>query len=382
MDFALTDDQLSLRDAVKRWCDDTHPAPTRGNRPDDALAARRHSGLAAIGLLGLNVDAELGGSGLGATETMLAAQELGRALAGDTWLGPAVLVAPLLAEAASPAQCARWLPALAQGSQIWALAAHDQDGRYDLAAGTTRAHREGEVWRLAGRKKLVLAGDRADRLLVLARIAGEAGTRDGLALFALPADQPGVTRQCFTLLDGRGAAHLTFDGARADILSPGAGHALAQVEAAVARGEAALCADSAGVLEALLTMTCEHLKTRRQFGAPLARFQVLQHQVADMAIALEQIKSMACVAALATECDTPAERDRLVSAAKTLTAQLGRRMALAAIQLHGAMGMTDECRVGHHAKRLITNGLLLGDASFHLRRFASHRPQDPVGDTS
>ncbi len=115
-------------------------------------------------------------------------------------------------------------------------------------------------------------------------------------------------------------------------------------------------------------MTCEHLKTRQQFGLPLAKFQVLQHQVAEMAMALEQLKSMACVAALACDLPEGRERERLISSAKALTAQLGRRCAYAAIQLHGAMGMTDECRVGRYAKRLITNSMLFGDASMHLQR--------------
>jgi pimeloyl-CoA dehydrogenase len=124
-------------------------------------------------------------------------------------------------------------------------------------------------------------------------------------------------------------------------------------------------------MAALLDLTCEHLRTRRQFGAPLSRFQALQHQVADMAIALEQVKSMACAAAMALESADGTQRERLVSASKALVSQLGRRCALAAIQLHGAMGMTDECRAGHYAKRLIANGLLFGDASNHLQRFAT-----------
>jgi pimeloyl-CoA dehydrogenase len=114
--------------------------------------------------------------------------------------------------------------------------------------------------------------------------------------------------------------------------------------------------------------TAEHLRTRKQFGAPLAKFQVMQHRMADMAIALEQLKSMACAAAMAVDAGEPAQRRRLVSAAKVLVSQLGRQLGLSAIQMHGAMGMTDECRVSHFAKRLIVIGQLFGDASWHLKR--------------
>ena len=154
----------------------------------------------------------------------------------------------------------------------------------------------------------------------------------------------------------------------ADRLLGQAGEAAQAIEAALDAATAALCAEAVGAVDALLTHTAEHLRTRKQFGAPLAKFQVLQHRVADMAIALEQIKSMACAAAMAVQANEPAQRARLVSAAKVLVAQKGREIGLAAIQMHGAMGMTDECRVGHYAKRLMVMGQTLGDAAWHLQR--------------
>jgi pimeloyl-CoA dehydrogenase len=150
-----------------------------------------------------------------------------------------------------------------------------------------------------------------------------------------------------------------------------AGQAADALEAMLDAANAALCAEAAGAVEALIGLTAEHLRTRKQFGAPLARFQVLQHRVADMAIGLEQIKSMACAAAAAVAGADEAQRRRVVSAAKVLTSQQGRQIGLAAIQLHGGMGMTDECRVGHYTKRLMVIGQLFGDTAWHLQRMAS-----------
>jgi alkylation response protein AidB-like acyl-CoA dehydrogenase len=188
------------------------------------------------------------------------------------------------------------------------------------------------------------------------------------------------------LLDGRGAAHLRLDGVQvpaAQVLGT-PGQAWPLVESAALRATAALVADAAGALDALLAQTIEHLKTRRQFGAPLAKLQVLQHRLADMALALEQVRSMACLAAMALDGADPAQARRLVSAAKALTGPLARRCGLDAIQMHGAMGMTDECRIGHLAKRLITDGALFGDASHHLDRFraASSAAASPAPSTS
>lgn len=378
MDFSLDDEQRALRDAAARFCADTWPAgpaPAADAAADAQATRHRQQALAGLGLLGLALPEPVGGSGLGATEAMLVAQELGRVMADARWLADHALVGLLLAQAGTPAQQDRWLRALVAGELPTALACHEDAARYALTPVETRAERtaDGHGWRLQGRKSGVLAGDTAALLLVCARTDGAADAAEGLSLFAVPADAAGLRVQPHRLLDGRGAAHLHLDGVTVpeDAIVGPVGGALPLLQAAIARGEAALCAECAGAAEALLQLTVEHLQTRRQFGQPLAKFQSLQHRVADMAIGLEQIKSMACVAALASEAGTDAERARPIAAAKALTAQLSRRLALDAIQLHGAMGMTDECRASHLAKRLITNGLLFGDASFHLRRLAA-----------
>ena len=374
MDFALDDDQLALRDAVRRFCDGEYPAHERGSAPTAAQAARHRAGMAELGLLGLSFDPELGGSGLDPVETMLVAEQLGRALAAGPWLASTVMAGSLLAEAGTPAQCTRWLPALADGSLSAALACQEDGARYALAQVRTTARQTAAGWQVDGRTALVLGGDDADLLLVVARSAGAITDRDGLTLLAVDADAAGVDRHGHDTLDGRRAATLDLRGVVVPaerVIGP-AGGALPLVERAVERAEAALVAEAAGALDALVELSAEHLRTRRQFGAPLAKFQVLQHRIADMAIALEQLESMACIGALALQTDDAAERSRLLSAAKLLAAQFGRRCAFDAIQLHGAMGMTEECAAARYAKRLIGIGQWFGDASHHLRRIASH----------
>lgn len=373
MDFSFDDDHMALRDAVRRFCDGEYPAQHRGNSESGAQAAQRWAGMAELGLLGLPFDPELGGSGQGAVETMLVAQELGRALAGSRWLASVVLAGPLIAEAGTPQQCTDWLPRLAAGELPIALACSEAQARHDPADVQTTARPEGDGWRLDGRKSWVLHGDSAGLLLVVARSAGQQRDRDGLTLFAIDADAPGLKVQGFDTLDGGRAAHLELQGVRVDaarIVGP-VGGAWLLIEAALDRANAALVADAAGAMEALLELSVEHLRTRKQFGAPLAKFQVLQHRIADMLLAVEQAKSMACAAAMAVDAGDTAQRARLVSAAKALVAPLARQAGLTAIQMHGAMGMTDECRAGHYAKRLLVLNTVFGDAALHLRRFAA-----------
>jgi alkylation response protein AidB-like acyl-CoA dehydrogenase len=373
MDFALTDDQLALQSAVARFCTDTFPIEHRGRPETDAENDQRQRAMAELGLLGLALPAAHGGSELGATETMLAAQELGRVMAGGSWLASAVMAGSLIRELGSSHQQDRWLPQLARGELQAAVACQESAARHALDEVHTRAQAAADGWQLSGRKACVLAGDTAQLLLVAARTEGVANDPHGISLFALQPGTPGLRVQGFNLLDGRRAAHLYLDGVTVtagDRLGR-LDEALPALQTALARAEAALCADSAGAADALLGLCCEHLNTRQQFGQPLARFQALQHDIAEMTMSLEQIRSMACVAALATEAEEADERDRLLSAARCLIAQLGRQIAWRAIQLHGAMGMTDECLASHLAKRLITNSLLFGDAAAHLQRFAA-----------
>lgn len=372
MDFSLNDEHIALRDAVRRFCDGKYPAHRRGDAETDSEAAARWAAMADLGLLGLPLAADVGGSEQGPTEMMLVAQELGRALGGGAWLSSVVLAGQLLDEAGTPAQRQQWLPALAAGQARLALAIGEADARYDLSRVGTLARPDGDGWVLDGTKTLVLDGAQADAFIVAARTAGEAADEQGVTLFLIPADAPGLAVREFRTLDGRSAAHLTLRhvGAGADAVLGQAGAALPVIVAAADRANAALCAEAVGALEALLDLTAEQLKTRKQFGSLLAKFQVLQHRVADMLIALEQCKSMACVAAMAVADGDAAQRRRLVSAAKTVIGQAGRQVGQWAIQMHGAMGMTDECRVGHYAKRLMVINQLFGDAGHHLASFA------------
>jgi alkylation response protein AidB-like acyl-CoA dehydrogenase len=379
MDFSLDDDHLALRDAVERFCMGEYPAERRGNMETLQQGARRWAGMAELGLLGLPLPVDVGGSGQGPVEVMLVAQELGRALGGGAFIASTVMAGQLLGRLASPEQQQRWLPALASGRTQAAVALYEEGTRYDWQQGRTRASVTPHGHRLDGRKTLVLHGDTAGLFLVVARVADAApvlgGDRHGLLVFAVDADAPGVQVQAFDTLDGRRAAHVRFTNVvvGADRVLGAPGQVADAVEAALDAAIAALCAEAVGAVDALLVQTAEHLRTRKQFGAPLAKFQVLQHRMADMAIALEQIKSMACAAAMALQSEDATQRQRLVSAAKVLVSQQGRQIGLWAIQMHGAMGMTDECRVGHYAKRLMVIGQLFGDAAWHLQRIASMR---------
>jgi len=122
-------------------------------------------------------------------------------------------------------------------------------------------------------------------------------------------------------------------------------------------------------MEAIFAATLEYLKTRSQFGAPIGKFQALQHRMADMYIHLEQARSMALLAAVKMASTDVVERRRTVSAAKFRVGQALKFVGQQAVQLHGGMGVTDELPAAHHFKRLSMIELTLGDSDHHLQRF-------------
>jgi alkylation response protein AidB-like acyl-CoA dehydrogenase len=225
---------------------------------------------------------------------------------------------------------------------------------------------------LNGEKTLVGCGDSADRLIVSARLNGARRDPDGIGLFLVDANAPGVTRRGYPTQDGRRAAEIAFQDVRAaphDVIGPPDG-ALAIIERAVDETIAALAAEAVGAMAEALAMTVEYLKTRKQFGVTIGSFQALQHRAADMTVALEQARSMMFLGAMMTEESDPEERARAMSAVKAQIGRSARFIGQQAVQMHGGIAMTHEYKVGHLFKRLTMIDAAYGGADHHVRRLA------------
>jgi alkylation response protein AidB-like acyl-CoA dehydrogenase len=371
MDFSFEEDQLALREATRRFCDGQLAPEHQGKRMDTEVSGRHWEGLAHLGLLGLPLASKYGGSSLGAVDMMIVAEELGRCLATPQYFSHIVLAAQLLQATKQTPQTSDWLERTAKGKFKAVLALFEAEARHDWHHVKTRVEILESGYLLNGRKFLVLEAETSDLLLVLARTSGDDDERSGLSLFAVSRDAPGVELVSYDTMDGRRATNLEFKQVKltVDRLVGEMGDAYSLVEKVLQKGHAFLCAETVGVMDALLDQCIEHLRTRQQFGSPLAKFQVLQHQVADMVIALEQLRSMACASAMALESGDIQQIRRIVSAARVLSAQWGRQAALLAIQMHGAMGVTEELRLTRFAKRLIALSQLHGDARVHSQNF-------------
>jgi len=379
MDFTLNDEQRLLQDSVERYLANEYP-PAARRRPvagDRGFSRETWKAFADLGWLGIGIPEEFGGVGGADVETAVVMEAFGAALVAEPYLATCVLGAGIIRRAGSPAQKRALLPRMAAGDALLAFAFTEPGSRYELARVATRASRSGAGFVLEGRKAVVFDAATADALIVAARTAGGVADRDGITLFLVAADAKGLARRDYPTVDGRRASELTLNGVAVDsdavVGEVDAG--LPAIERAVDGGIAAVAAEAAGIMAAINRQTLEYLKTRRQFGRPLAEFQVLQHRMVDMFAACELSKSMAYMAAVRAggDGDDADGRARAASAAKVQIGKAGRFVGQQAVQMHGGMGMTDELPVGHYFKRLTMIDTQFGDVDFHLRRFAGGR---------
>jgi len=369
MDFNFKEEQLAFADALKRWVtrDYSFEARKKIVHSDSGVSDAAWATLAELGMLALPVPEEQGGFSGSAVDMFVVMQELGRGLVVEPYLAT-VTAAHALTLGGSHAAL---LEQVAAGELKLACAFTEQQARHDLSdiATTARAGADGYV--LNGAKSVVVHGAQAGMLIVSARSAGAQRGLEGVSLFVVPADADGVAVTDFRTLDGQRAANIVFTEvtvpATALIGAEGQGWDL--LDAVADYGAGLLCAEALGAMEAIFGATLEYLKTRSQFGAPIGKFQALQHRMADMYIHLEQARSMALLAAVKLGSADATERRRVVSAAKFRIGQALKFVGQQAVQLHGGMGVTDELPAAHHFKRLTMIELSMGDSDHHLQRF-------------
>lgn len=374
MDFDFSDDQESLRDAVRRWVDKGFGFERRHGIAKAGGATRAvYAELAELGLTGLAVPEAHGGMAFGAIEAMVVAEELGRGLVNAPFAQGA-LVAPTLLSVAPAELQAEWLPKIADASALVVLAHQERAARYRLNHVSTRASEAAGAFTLTGAKSTVPAGDEADAFIVPARLSGADGDATGIGLFLVTKDAAGLAVRGYPTQDGARAAELTLNSTPAQLI---ARDGLATLEHAVDAGIAALCAEAVGVMDKMVAITVDYMNTRKQFGVAIASFQALRHRIADVKMQLELGRSMSYFASLKMG-EEPAARRRAIAQAKYQINQSVRFVGQQCVQLHGGIGVTDEYVASHYFKRLTMIEMQFGDSFFQLGE-VSARMQDTAG---
>ena len=369
MDFNFSSEQEQLRDTVNRLIEREYEFNKQRlaiiNSPE-GYSEKVWASMAEIGMLGIGIDEAHGGFGGNAVDTMIVMEALGVALVVEPYLATVVLGANLIQLAGSDAQKSSLLPQVVEGKLKLAFAHSEAGARYDLKRVATSAKKDGDGYVLDGEKIVVLHGNCADKIIV------SANDGQSIGLFLVDATASGVTVTAYRTIDNQRAANIRFDNVRVDADAKLTGDGLAAIERASDIANAALVAEAVGAMGALQKATLEYLKTRRQFGVPIGKFQALQHRMVDILMYLELSRSMAYLVSVKVQSNDVAERQRVVAAAKNAVGRYGRLIAQEAVQLHGGMGMTDEFAASHYFRRLTAIDATYGDANHQLARFAAN----------
>ena len=367
MDFNYSSDQLMLRDSAQRYLQQEYSYQHRDKILRDGGFSRKvWQDFAEFGWLGAALPEEAGGFGGGPIEVSILMEAFGRHIVLEPFLHTVVMGGVLLQHGVQQPRRGKLLEEMVAGNLQLAIAALERDVGQDFSRVDTVARASADGWLLSGRKPVVLNGAIADCFFVSAR------TTEGLALFLVDRQASGLAIRSFRTNDGQTAAEITLSDVavtRQDLVG-GIGGAADLLTLAADHASAALCAEVVGSSAFLVDATCEYLKTREQYGAPLVKFQVLQHKLADMYVQSELARSMTFVAAAALA-KPAAERMREVSAARLQAIKCARLAGREAVQMHGGMGMSQELDVSAHFQRLTMSTLQFGDESFHLARMAA-----------
>lgn len=365
MDFNHSEDRQMLADTLGRYLQQRYPIDVRHriSGSDEGWSAEQWAALAEMGVVGALFGEDAGGFGGTGFDIAAVFEQLGRAIVVEPFLGT-LMAGRALAKTGGQEDL---LGAVIAGGSVLAFAHEEPQARYDLTEVTTQAASAGDGWTLTGAKAVVPQVEAADRILVPARIAGEPGEEAGIGLFLVDAQASGLTIRGYPMIDGGRGGELELAATPATLIAE---EGFALIEDAAAAGIVALAWEAVGVMEALKRDTLEYLRTRKQFGVPIGKFQALQHRMATVALEIEQARSAAINAADALDADR-LRRERAASAAKYTIGRVGTIVAEEAIQFHGGMGMTWELPLSHYAKRLTMIGHQLGDEDHHLARFTA-----------
>ncbi|MBI1407259.1 MAG: acyl-CoA dehydrogenase [Caulobacter sp.] len=367
----LNEEQTMLRDAARGWTQETSPVgklralrDSGKNLPFDPAAWAE---MGQMGWAGVIVPEDYDGSAFGYLSLGLILEETGRTLTASPLLSTALIGASALILGGSDAQKSAWLPRIAAGEIVTALAV-DEGPHHAPEKTALGATASGDGYALTGSKTFVIDGDVADLLIVAARTAGKPGETDGISLFLVEKGAAGLKAAHLGLADSRGAARITFDKTPGELLGE-AGKGWPVLEAVLDRARIGLAAEMLGQSLQAFEITLDYLKTRTQFGQVIGTFQSLQHRAAKMFTDLEMSRS--AIEAALEGLDAGGDDHRAAaSLAKYKASELVHLVTNEMVQMHGGIGMTDAHDAGFYMKRARVAEQLFGGAGYHKDRYA------------
>jgi alkylation response protein AidB-like acyl-CoA dehydrogenase len=366
VNFAFSEEQEELRKSVRRFLEDKSPESEvrRLMETTEGYDPAVWSQMAQqLGLQGLAIPEEYGGSGFSYVELIVVLEEMGRALLCAPYFSTVGLAANTLLASGDDSSKKEYLPGIASGDTIATVAFTEDSGRWDETGITLQATKSGDGWKLDGHKMFVIDGHTAQLILVAARTGGD------VSLFAVDGSAAGLTRTALSTMDQtRKQARLEFSGVPARLVGA-EGQGWPVLVKALDLAAVALAAEQVGGAQKVLEMSVEYAKVRVQFGRPIGSFQAIKHKCADMLLEVESAKSAAYYAGWAAAEDND-ELPVVASLAKAYCSDAYFHAAAENIQIHGGIGFTWEHPAHLYFKRAKSSELMLGDPTYHREQLA------------
>jgi len=375
VELVLTEDQELLAktalDFVRTHSPVSRMRALRDSQDPVGFSRELWEQMAELGWVGILIPEAYGGAGMGLADLAVVLEALGRTLAPEPFLSTVLLGGQVLTRAGSEEQKQTWLPGVAAGDKILTVAYEEARSRSDLNRVSTKAERKGTSWALSGEKIQVLDGHTADALIVSARTASEQKDPDGITLFLISRDTPGLTVTRQYRIDSRAVALVSLDNVKVGLenrVGP-LGEGFKLLSQVVDRATVGLCAEMLGGMSQIFEDTMNYLKTRQQFGVLIGTFQALKHRAARLFMEIELARSSVMAAARAADAGDK-EFASLASLAKVRCSDTFVLAANEGVQMHGGIGMTDEHDAGFYLKRARVAEMTFGDAAWHRERWA------------
>lgn len=370
MPLVLNEEQNMLKDAAKDFCTNNTPISQlrklRDDKDESGFDKATWQQMVELGWAGIIIPEDFGGLGFGYMGMGVVMEECGRTLTASPLLSTAVLGATAIMHGGTDQQKSELLPQVAAGEMLLALAVEEAPHHNPYGA-EAKATKSGSTYKVTGSKKFVLDGHVADKIIVVARTTGKAGSRNGLTLLLVDAKDSGVKVTRTFMADSRNAANIEFKNAKGELLGK-AGKGADVLDKVLDTGRILLTAEMLGSAQECFERTVEYLKTREQFGVPIGSFQALKHRAAQMFCEIELSKSVVLEALSALDEDSD-EVPELASLAKARLNDTYNLVSSEGIQMHGGIGMTDEYDIGFFIKRARVSEHTFGNSAFHRDRY-------------
>ncbi len=372
MDLSISEEQSAIRDVISRFIENEYDFEKRMSiaEGDTAFDPDVYNFFVEQGFTAIPFSEEDGGLNGGPIETMLIMKEIGRGLVLEPYLENIILAGGVLKRLATDDQKSKWLSNIINGELQSTLAFTEPQSRFNLNDVATVAKENGDKVIINGKKSFVLNGKEADIIIVPARTSGSQTETEGISLFVVEGDLPGISKNNYKSVDGHSASEITFKNVEVnkDNLLGEIGKGYQALESTIDDATLAVCAEATGIMKSLHDKTVEYSKNRVQFGVPIGGFQALQHRMVDTLMACEETESI-LLWALTTNQDDSSSLKKAISGLKYQIGTAGKHVGQEAVQLHGGMGISWELDIAHFFKRLSSIEILFGNADFHMKRF-------------